>query len=59
MTYVTALGQDIIVLNSLEVAVELMERRSAKYSDRPAWEMPKLYVVVIVFLFPLLSVCPY
>lgn len=31
----TALGQTIIVLNSVERATDLLERRSAIYSDRP------------------------
>ncbi|KAB5591014.1 O-methylsterigmatocystin oxidoreductase [Ceratobasidium theobromae] len=31
----TALGQTIVVLNSVEAAIDLMDRRSAIYSDRP------------------------
>ncbi|KAF5327249.1 hypothetical protein D9619_004584 [Psilocybe cf. subviscida] len=34
-----ALGQRIIVLNSLEAAQELLEKRSANYSDRPRLPM--------------------
>jgi hypothetical protein len=30
-----ALGQDIVVLGSLKRAVDLLERRAVKYSDRP------------------------
>ncbi|KIK87084.1 hypothetical protein PAXRUDRAFT_152429 [Paxillus rubicundulus Ve08.2h10] len=33
--YTQVLGQKIIVLNSEEVAIELLEKRSRKYSDRP------------------------
>jgi len=33
---VSALGQDIIILNDREVAIELLEKRSGIYSDRPA-----------------------
>lgn len=33
--YVRALDQNIIVLNSKEAAIELLERRSAIYSHRP------------------------
>ncbi|KAF8607171.1 cytochrome P450 [Ceratobasidium sp. AG-I] len=35
VVYVPVLGQDMIILNSREAAVELFERRSASYSDRP------------------------
>ncbi|KAF8599313.1 cytochrome P450 [Ceratobasidium sp. AG-I] len=35
VTYVRALDQNIIVLNSKEAAIELLERRSAMYSHRP------------------------
>ena len=35
MMYLNALGQPIIVLNSLKVAVELLDRRANIYSDRP------------------------
>ncbi len=33
--YVSALGQGILVLNSRRVAVDLLEKRSSIYSDRP------------------------
>jgi hypothetical protein len=33
--YLTALGQPIIVLNSLKAAFELLDRRANIYSDRP------------------------
>ena len=35
MTYVSVLGQGILVLNSRRVAVDLLEKRSGIYSDRP------------------------
>ena len=35
MMYVSALGQGILVLNSRRVAVDLLEKRSGIYSDRP------------------------
>ncbi|KIJ18055.1 hypothetical protein PAXINDRAFT_9140 [Paxillus involutus ATCC 200175] len=34
---------EIIVLNSEEVAVELLEKRSNKYSDRPLFTLADLY----------------
>jgi len=37
--YINIMGQDIIILDSLEVATELMERRSSTYSDRPRLPM--------------------
>ena len=34
IVYLNALGLPIIVLGTQEVAVDLLEKRSAKYSDR-------------------------
>jgi hypothetical protein len=31
----SVLGQRVIVLNSVEAAVDLLDKRGAKYSDRP------------------------
>ena len=42
--YLNLLGQDIIVLGSLKAAHELLDKRSANYSDRPASVMVQLYV---------------
>lgn len=35
VTYVSVLGQEMIILNSSKAAVELLDKRSANYSDRP------------------------
>lgn len=35
MMYVSVLGQGILVINSRRVAVDLLEKRSSIYSDRP------------------------
>ncbi|KAF9045138.1 cytochrome P450 [Panaeolus papilionaceus] len=40
--HVDAAGQPIIILNSAEAARELLDRRSAIYSDRPRLEMASL-----------------
>ncbi|KAG6836285.1 hypothetical protein H0H93_009476 [Arthromyces matolae] len=37
--YLEMLGQPVVVLNSTEAAVELLERRSANYSDRPRFHI--------------------
>jgi len=37
--FVTVFGQTIIILNSSKAAVELLDGRSAKYSDRPVIPM--------------------
>lgn len=34
---VTALGQTIIILNDFDIAVELLEKRSGEFSDRPVF----------------------
>ena len=33
--YLEMLGQPVIVLNSVEAAEDLLDKRSANYSDRP------------------------
>ena len=35
MMYVSALGRGVLVINSQRVAVDLLEKRSNIYSDRP------------------------
>jgi hypothetical protein len=37
--YVNVLGQEMIVLNSSKAAVDLFDKRSANYSDRPVVTM--------------------
>jgi hypothetical protein len=37
--YFNALGKSIVVLNSVEAAVELLDKRSSIYSDRPYFGM--------------------
>jgi hypothetical protein len=35
--YISAFGQSILVINSQRVAVDLLEKRSNIYSDRPRY----------------------
>jgi hypothetical protein len=37
--YFNALGKSIVVLNSAEAALDLLEKRNAIYSDRPSLVM--------------------
>ena len=39
ITYISILGQDTIILNSSKAAVDLLDKRSATYSDRPTFTM--------------------
>ena len=39
VTYISALGQEMIVLNSSKAAVDLLDKRSANYSLRPVLMM--------------------
>ncbi|KAJ7343182.1 cytochrome P450 [Mycena albidolilacea] len=39
LTSVTAFGQTVVVVNSLKTAVEILDKKSANYSDRPVFEM--------------------
>ena len=45
VVYLNALGQSMVILGSYSVARELLEKRSANYSDRPQSVMAKLYVL--------------
>ena len=40
--HATAFGSHVVVLNKLEDVDELLERRAAKYSDRPEYPIQKL-----------------
>ena len=42
--HLTVFGQHIVVLNSIESAVTLLEKRSDRYSDRPVFPMLELLV---------------
>jgi hypothetical protein len=42
VVHASAFGSHIVVLNKLEDAVELFERRATKYSDRPEYPIQKL-----------------
>ena len=44
--YLRAFGQHIVVLNSVDSAVALLEKRAHKYSDRPVFPMLELFVPV-------------
>jgi hypothetical protein len=43
IVYVEALGSKIVILGSAAVITELVERRSAIYSDKPSTAMVELY----------------
>lgn len=51
IVYSYALGQHVIILNSLKMAIDLFEKRSQMYSDRPVIPMRDMYV----FLSPSLQ----
>jgi hypothetical protein len=42
--HLSILGRPMIVLNSVEAAVELLEKRGSNYSDRPDFPMFYLYL---------------
>jgi hypothetical protein len=44
INYVNVAGQDLIYLNSFDVAIDLLEKRSSLYSDRSHSSMMKLFV---------------
>ena len=45
INHISVFGQHIVILNSIEACTDLLEKRSAKYSDRPRFPMMnELYV---------------
>ena len=44
VVYLNALGRHMIMLGSHKAAHELLDKRSANYSDRPQSVMAKMYV---------------
>lgn len=44
------IGRPMIILNSVKVAIDLLEQRSALYSDRPNLTVYELYVTFVVTL---------
>lgn len=44
--HMKVLGKDFIIIGSQKVAVDLLEKRGANYSDRPHSEMHQLYVTL-------------
>ena len=39
MSHIEIMGKHIVVLNSLKAAVEMLDKKSSKYSDRPTLTM--------------------
>ena len=48
IVYTHMFGQDIILLNSEEVAVALLDKCSSKYSDQPEFAPAELYVLLFL-----------
>ena len=48
MVYLEAMGQPILVLNSLEAIKDLLVSRAENYSDRPDSPLLDLYVLKLV-----------
>lgn len=52
MTFLTVLGQPILILNTQEAAIDLLDKKSAIYSDRPYLAMAgEMYVPFPSFPF--------
>ncbi len=47
------LHRDMIILNTAEAAIDLFDKRSANYSDRPGFPILKLCVSPILYATPL------
>ncbi|KAK6537207.1 hypothetical protein TWF694_011404 [Orbilia ellipsospora] len=42
LSSITVLGQTIVLIHDVDMAIELLEKRSAKFSNRPSMEFPKM-----------------
>ena len=51
VVHLDVLGQPIIVLGSHEAAVDLLEKRSANYSDRPTFVLGEMYAEPLSYLW--------
>ena len=51
LIYTRVFGQDIIIINSEKVAIDLLENRSTNYSDRPYSILNEKSVLVSVFSY--------
>lgn len=47
--YFNTLRQPIVVLNSVEACVDLLDKRGGNYSDRPRFVLLELYVIGLHF----------
>jgi len=47
--YSSVLGIDMVIINSEAVARELLDKRSAIYSDRPVIPTNDLYVALVIY----------
>lgn len=50
VVFIEVLGQPMLVLGSAEAAFDLLDRRSAIYSDRPQTAMMPLYVLFVPYI---------
>ena len=50
MVYVDVMGQPILVLGSLELTEDLMEKHATMYSDRPKLPIGQLYIASSCFV---------
>ena len=50
LIYSSLLGIDMIIINSETVARELLDKRSAIYSDRPVFRTSELYAIIHLVL---------
>lgn len=46
------LGKSLVVLSSEAAAIDLLEKRGAKYSDRPSIPMMELYAFFLLAMSP-------
>jgi hypothetical protein len=51
LTYLNVAGQPVVIINSRKVAADLLDRRSAKYSDRPRNAVIDIMTRELFFVF--------
>ena len=51
--YLKVFGKSVIILSSERAATDLLEKRSANYSDRPSFPLYERYLARWILFFPL------
>lgn len=55
--YLSLLGQPVIILNSVQSAIDLLDKKGAIYSDRPPFVLLEAYLNPLNLILEILTYC--